>query len=131
MKNIIAVSSGKEAASGKSSTAVNLALALAAEGGRKSAFWTPISTDPSIPTMLGAENQPSNFAGRYPYGTDYVSWRGKPIPIGYPGDAKRQCDGLAWTDGEQGVNADVAGNLVARISTIWCLICRQAPVTFN
>ncbi|MGC6744904.1 P-loop NTPase [Escherichia coli] len=32
---------------------------------------------------------------------------------------------MAWTDGEQGVNADVAGNLVAGSRLIWCLICRR------
>ena len=79
VKNIIAVASGKGGV-GKSTTSVNLALALAAEGAQVGILDADIY-GPSIPTMLGLSGQPDTVDGKFMI--PKVSFGVQTISIGY------------------------------------------------
>ena len=79
VKNIIAVASGKGGV-GKSTTSVNLALALAAEGANVGILDADIY-GPSIPTMLGLSGYPASDDGKTM--NPKISFGVQTISIGY------------------------------------------------
>lgn len=79
VKNIIAIASGKGGV-GKSTTTVNLALALAAEGAKVGILDADIY-GPSIPTMLGLQGKPETADGKF--FLPKVSFGIQTISIGY------------------------------------------------
>lgn len=83
IKNIIAVASGKGGV-GKSTTAVNLALALTAEGANVGLLDADIY-GPSIPTMLGLSGYPTSDDGKIM--NPKIAYGLQTISIGYLIDA--------------------------------------------
>jgi ATP-binding protein involved in chromosome partitioning len=83
VKNIIAVASGKGGV-GKSTTAVNLALALAAEGAKVGILDADIY-GPSIPTMLGLSGYPDSVDNKTM--TPKMAYGVQTMSIGYLIDA--------------------------------------------
>lgn len=83
VKNIIAIASGKGGV-GKSTTAVNLALALVSEGANVGLLDADIY-GPSIPTMLGLSGPPSSEDGKTM--SPKVAYGLQTISIGYLIDA--------------------------------------------
>lgn len=79
VKNIIAIASGKGGV-GKSTTTVNLALALAAEGAQVGILDADIY-GPSIPTMLGLHGKPDTADGKF--FVPKISFGIQTISIGY------------------------------------------------
>lgn len=102
IKNVIAVASGKGGV-GKSTTAVNLALALQKEGARVGVLDADIY-GPSIPRMLGIEGKPESSDGK---SLEPMSGHGlQAMSIGFMID--ENADDLAWTDGNAGIRAVTA-----------------------
>jgi ATP-binding protein involved in chromosome partitioning len=97
VKNIIAVSSGKGGV-GKSTTAVNLALALAAEGANVGILDADIY-GPSIPTMLGLSGFPESVDNKTM--TPKMAYGVQTISIGYLIDADQP---MIWR-GPMAINA--------------------------
>jgi ATP-binding protein involved in chromosome partitioning len=85
IKNIIAVASGKGGV-GKSTTAVNLALALAAEGANVGILDADIY-GPSIPTMLGLSGYPASVDKKTM--TPKVAYNVQTMSIGYLVEAEQ------------------------------------------
>ena len=108
--NIIAVASGKGGV-GKSTTAVNLALALSKQGSAVGLLDADVY-GPSQQLMLGVEegSRPEQQNGQWLLPIEAHGL--KTMSMGYLVD--EHTDGLAWTDGRQCDAADVGTNPVGQ-----------------
>ena len=113
IKNIIAIASGKGGV-GKSTTAVNLALALSAEGATVGMLDADIY-GPSQPRMLGVSGQPESADGKTLEPDESITCRS--MSIGYLIDARHAHD-LAWPMVTQALEQFCA-TPTGRISTTW------------
>ena len=113
VKNIVAVASGKGGV-GKSTTAVNLALALAAEGATVGVLDADIY-GPSQPTMLGIAGRPESKR-RQDARSRMEAYGVQAMSIGFLIDADTP---MVWRgpDGHAGARAAPQGHQLARAST--------------
>ena len=125
ISNVVAVASGKGGV-GKSTVAVNLALAWAAQGARVGILDADIY-GPSQPLMLG-------LAGQRPASPDGKHLR----PLVSHGVARhvdrlpgrcRAADGVARPDGDAGAHAAARARRNGARSITWWSTCRPAPAT--
>ena len=124
VKNIIAVASGKGGV-GKSTTAVNLALALAAEGATVGVLDADIY-GPSQPMMLGIAGRPESKDGKTlePHGGHGL----QAMSIGFLIDIDTP---MVWRGPmvTQALEQLLQGHAAGATSTTWSSTCRRAPAT--